>query len=180
MGLKLGLFKSTSPSHGLAVVPEPSLQAWACLLWAKPRTEMSSLMEYECPNTISESGPRGEKLCTCWVLNWRSQPCTASYSRGVLPGGLRAARQKVLWEPLGEEQGNMLRGEHARQRKERHSECRCIPKIHSHHLFLQAFINSFKFHWNLIPMWGIFTFVHWLGMWQKDKLLILFIHIDLF
>lgn len=69
----------------------------------------------------------------------------------------------------------------ARQKKERHSECRCILKIHFHHLFLKASVNSFKFHWNLIHIRGIFTFVHWLGVLQKDeKLFLLFLHIDLF
>lgn len=116
----------------------------------------------------------------CWVLTLRSEPCTTLYSKGVLPGGLSAARQKVLWVPPGAEQGNMLRREQGRK-KERHSECRCVLKIHFHHLFLKASVNSFKFHWNLIHIWGIFTFVHWLGVLQKDeKMFLLFLHIDLF
>lgn len=109
----LGLFKSTSPFRVLAAIPEPSLQAWACPFWTKPKlyrnviSDGSTSVLTQLQNLAPGESLLGALLKIVALHYLVQQGCSAR----------RAACckiEEVLWEPLGAEQGNMLRGERAR------------------------------------------------------------------
>lgn len=142
----VGLWKSTS-FRALIKIHEQSLQAWACLFCTKmtPYRNVSSDGSMNVLTQLQRVWLQGR---ACRALTWRTQPYTVSYSKGRLPEGPCAERQKecsgTLW---GAEQGKRLRGEDTRQREERCSECRCILQVRSHHPFLLLILlNSTEIH----------------------------------